>query len=377
LPLLFPYLGAFRMHKIFRSRVVAVATGALVVVGLGTTSGYAAAQITTAQIANNTILAEDVAAEAIRSSEVLDGSLRQRDLSQSVQDQIAQPGPTGATGATGATGDSAYDSWLAQGNTGSESDFLASLKGLDGQDGTDGLNGESAFQIAVRSGYSGTEEEWLLSLHGKDGQNGLDGQNGQDGLNGQDGQNGASAYDLAVKNGFAGTEQEWLASLKGAQGEKGEPGDPATDVKGALSASGNSAGLVPIQKIGGTYSTNATQLFTVELPEAGTYLISANGFFDRINEGATGYEVPNTDTYLQLTVRGAGLGATCFTPAVSPKGFTETTCDASSVVTVAGPTTLTVRGFGYNEDRSGFGGAPNSATPQFSVFAQLNAVKVG
>lgn len=62
--------------------------------------------------------------------------------------------------------------------------------------------GNSAYDIAVKNGYTGTEKEWLESLKGdtiyKD-----------------------SAYDLAVKYGFEGTEEEWLESLKGEKGDKG------------------------------------------------------------------------------------------------------------------------------------------------------------
>ena len=36
-----------------------------------------------------------------------------------------------------------------------------------------------------------------------------------------------------------------------------------------------------------------------------------------------------------------------------------------------------MRAFGYNEDRSGFGGTPNSAQPQFSVAATVSAVRIG
>ena len=66
------------------------------------------------------------------------------------------------------------------------------------------------------------------------------------------------------------------------------------------------ATLVPINKIGGTYSTNATTLGQFTVPKTGVYLISAYGYFDRLNEGTAGYETPATtnDTYLQLTVRG-------------------------------------------------------------------------
>lgn len=54
-------------------------------------------------------------------------------------------------------------------------------------------SGESAYEIAVRNGFTGTEQEWLESLKEK----------------------GKSAYEIAVENGFKGTEQEWLESLRG------------------------------------------------------------------------------------------------------------------------------------------------------------------
>jgi hypothetical protein len=79
------------MHNfnLLKSRTAAVVTGAFVVVGLGTTSGYAAAQITSAQIANNTIQAADVAAGAVRSNEIADDTLRPADLGTTLTEKIA------------------------------------------------------------------------------------------------------------------------------------------------------------------------------------------------------------------------------------------------------------------------------------------------
>lgn len=62
------------------------------------------------------------------------------------------------------------------------------------------LNGESAYEIAVQQGFSGTEEEWLASLKGEDGEPGADGRQGVD---------GKSAYEIAVEHGYTGTEAEW------------------------------------------------------------------------------------------------------------------------------------------------------------------------
>lgn len=83
----------------------------------------------------------------------------------------------------------------------------------EAQEGKDGADGKSAYEIAVANGYSGTETEWLESLHGADGKDGNDGKNGADGADGK------SAYIIAVEHGFSGTETEWLASLKGADGK--------------------------------------------------------------------------------------------------------------------------------------------------------------
>lgn len=50
--------------------------------------------------------------------------------------------------------------------------------------GTDGEDGESAYEIAVRLGYVGTESEWIASLKGETGATGAAGQNGATGAPG-------------------------------------------------------------------------------------------------------------------------------------------------------------------------------------------------
>ena len=161
-------------------------------------------------------------------------------------------GQDGSEGAPGADGESAYETWLAAGNTGSEQEFLDSIVGETGEPGEDGL---SAYEIAKSDGFVGTEEEWLASLQGEKGEQG-DGihikghvsdesqlpptadvgdafgdDNGDlwiysddgtwvnfghvQGPAGADGADGKSAYAIAVEQGFDGTEAEWLESLKG------------------------------------------------------------------------------------------------------------------------------------------------------------------
>lgn len=130
-------------------------------------------------------------------------------------------------GEKGEPGDSAYEIAVANGFIGTETEWLASLKGeqgetgpqgikgdtgpqgVQGENGTDGENGLSAYEIALNNGFSGTEAEWLASLKGERGEDGIKGSTGEKGNPGD------SAYQIAVNNGFIGTESEWLSSLNG------------------------------------------------------------------------------------------------------------------------------------------------------------------
>ena len=56
--------------------------------------------------------------------------------------------------------------------------------------GTKGEDGKSAYQIAVDEGFEGSETDWLASLKGADGRNGIDGINGTNGKDGTNGING-------------------------------------------------------------------------------------------------------------------------------------------------------------------------------------------
>ena len=186
------------------------------------------------------------------------------DLKIISQDAPAKRPSENQPAVAGSDGLSAYQIAVNHGFTGSETEWLASLKGERGQQGergpqgergSDGLNGNdgaagaqgvpgkdgergsdglSAYQIAVNHGFTGSETEWLASLKGERGQQGErgpQGERGSDGLNGNDGAAGAqgvpgkdgergsdglSAYQIAVNHGFTGSETEWLASLKGS-----------------------------------------------------------------------------------------------------------------------------------------------------------------
>lgn len=94
----------------------------------------------------------------------------------------------------GLDGKSAFEIAVEHGFVGTETEWLESLKGVDGKDGVngkdgcdgrngadglpgrdgiDGTDGKSAYIIAVEHGFTGTENEWLQSLKGADGRDGI------------------------------------------------------------------------------------------------------------------------------------------------------------------------------------------------------------
>jgi hypothetical protein len=142
-------------------------------------------------------------------------------------------GDPGDPGDPGADGDSAYDLWIAEGNTGTEQEFLDSLTGDDG---------DSAYDIWIAAGNTGTEQEFLDSLKATDGNDGdsaydiwiAAGNTGTeqeflDSLKATDGNDGDSAYDIWIAAGNTGTAQEFLDSLKGQKGDPGQDGVSSID----------------------------------------------------------------------------------------------------------------------------------------------------
>jgi hypothetical protein len=149
------------------------------------------------------------------------------------------------------------------------------------------------------------------------------------------------------------------------------------DLKSQLgNGKGDATTLAPkvIVNIGGPFAANKTVVGEVKLPGAGTYLVNTSAMFDRKNAGTEGYETPTTETYPSLVLRYGtdekDAGTIMGSP-VSKAGFVELTGSSTKTVTVGGPTTINVYGFGYNEDRSAFGGG------QITVSAQVSAVKIG
>lgn len=159
-------------------------------------------------------------------------------------------------GQIGPEGKSAYQVWLANGNTGSQVDFLNSLigpkgekgdKGDKGDAGADGKNANAinilgkveneaalpsgadagdAYLIGTNVWVSDGAGNWenLGSFQGPKGDTGDTGPQGVKGDTGPQGPVGKDNYALAVEDGFQGSLTEYLASIKGAKGDTGAQG---------------------------------------------------------------------------------------------------------------------------------------------------------
>lgn len=150
----------------------------------------------------------------------------------------------------------------------------------------------------------------------------------------------------------------------GATGATGAAGDPASDVLGGLAA--KLSGQAVVANIGGSFASRATLVGTIRLPEPGTYLVSADAFFDRIDDASPSSPV------LQLAVRGPAGELTAFTGNYPATGDREQSASTSRLVTGVGNSlTLSVYVFGYNNDGSSAGGG------NYAADVEVSAVKVG
>lgn len=102
---------------------------------------------------------------------------------------------------------------------------LKGERGKDGQSikGDKGADGKSAYETWISLGNSGTEEDFINSLKGEKGDS-IKGDKG-DSVKGDKGDTGLSAYEVWLKNGNEGTELDFLHSLKGERGADGDVGE--------------------------------------------------------------------------------------------------------------------------------------------------------
>ena len=93
---------------------------------------------------------------------------------------VGMSGPQGPQGETGATGPAG-----PQGEQGIQGiQGVAGADGTNGSDGSDGSDGSSAYEIWVTAGNTGTESDFLASLVGAQGEQGIQGPQGETGATG-------------------------------------------------------------------------------------------------------------------------------------------------------------------------------------------------
>lgn len=131
---------------------------------------------------------------------------------------------------------SAYSIAVQNGFTGTEQEWLESLKGEPGSDG------KSAYELAVESGFEGSVEDWLASLKGKDGK---------------------SAYQIAVDHGYTGSEDEWISEVSGNQEVVTQLQTKINEVTQTLDRYGSK--LEPVFEAEGQASEGATTPVTYKL----------------------------------------------------------------------------------------------------------------
>ena len=124
--------------------------------------------------------------------------------------------------------------------------------------GEDLPRGKSAYEVAVENGFSGTETEWLASLKGATGAPGANGKDGTDGKTPYVGDNG---------NWYIGADDTGKPS-RGAKGDTGDKGSPgAKGDKGEPGAKGEKGdpGATPNLTIGSVTTLEAGQNATARI----------------------------------------------------------------------------------------------------------------
>ena len=245
---------------------------------------------------------------------------------QGIQGEVGPQGETGATGSQGPAGNdgvdgtngsSAYETWTAAGNTGTESEFLASLIGATGAQGIQGNTGPQG-----ETGATGAQG--IQGNTGLQGATGATGAQGPAGNDGADGTNGSSAYETWTAAGNTGTESEFLASLVGADGEDG--------VQGPIGPAGADADISEIAALSDIINNGqVAQSLSIGDFVGGGYVFwidptdNTKGLVSAVEDQSTGIRWFNgTHITTGATGTAIGTGAVNTTAIINAQGETET-----------------------------------------------------
>ncbi len=172
--------------------------------------------------------------------------------------------------------------------------------------GEDLPRGKSAYEIAKENGFNGTETEWLASLKGEPGAAGAPGKDGEDGKTPYVGDNGnwfvgsddTGKPSRGEKGDKGDTGSPGAKGDKGEPGEKGEPGSP-----GAKGDKGD-PGATPNLTIGSVTTLDAGQNATASITGESPDLTLNLG----IPKGADGQPGTNGKTAYQYAQDGGYTG---------------------------------------------------------------------
>lgn len=257
---------------------------------------------------------------------------------QGVQGIQGVPGIQGTAGVNGTNGISAYQVWLANGGSGSETDFINFLKGAQGIQGiagpvgpqgvagavgatgtagTDGTNGMSAYQVWLANGGSGTETDFITFLKGDQGIQGVAGSVGAQGITGATGAigdtglqgiqgiqgvvgpvgpqgnqgiTGSSAYEIWLANGGSGSETDFITFLKGAVGATGPVGPQGLQGNQGIQGIQGPSGLLP----------NTTQTGATPYWNGTAWVINSGNIYNNGGSVGVGTLTPATSAKLEV-----------------------------------------------------------------------------
>ncbi len=200
----------------------------------------------------------------------------------------------------GPQGKSAYQVWLDLGNTGSEADFILSLKGPSGDDSTvPGPTGKSAYQVWLELGNTGSKADFILSLKGPSGDDST-----------VPGPTGKSAYQVWLDLGNTGSEADFILSLKGPQGNTGSTGpqgpglaESFITLTGAYTTP-NNASLKQLFDVpsGGAFAAGSNKTYFFECVFSLTAMSSSSGSF---SFGFGGNAVISSIAYDSIATKGS------------------------------------------------------------------------